>query len=152
MTSVSFCVIAAIFIGASIYTMVTCSTCSPFVEYEKSLDSEQLRMYKQIVTERKNIYLGGLVLGSLLALLYLYTNGLELGAVGNSCIFVAIAMSTQYLFYMLYPKSNYMVTSMKNEEQLNKWLAVYKHMQNRYHVGMLLGLVGYFLFAFAIQK
>ena len=81
MSSVSLCntlcIIAAIFIGASVYTMVTCPTCSPFIEYQQSLDEEQLKMYKQITNERRNIYLGGLVLGSLLAFLYMYSNNLR---------------------------------------------------------------------------
>ena len=65
--SLSFCVIAAIFIGASIYTMITCKSCSPFVEYEQSLNEEQKQIYMKVVEERQKIYLTGLVLGSFLA-------------------------------------------------------------------------------------
>lgn len=147
-----FCIIAALFIGASVYTIMTCKTCSPFVEYEESLNNEQKQIYKKIVNERQQIYLTGFVVGTVLGLLYLYVNNLGLSPLKHSCIFVAITLSIQYLYYMLYPKSNNMVTLMENREQLNKWHAVYKHMQYRYHIGMVLGIIGYFLFAYGIKK
>lgn len=150
--SVAFCLVATIFVTASVYTMISCKTCSPFVEYEKSLNAEQLQVYHQVVKERQNIYLIGLVIGTLVAFIYLYTNGLGLNPLNNSCVFVAIALAIQYIVYTLYPKTNYMVTLMKNEDQLQKWLAVYKHMQTKYHIGMVLGCVGYFLFAYGIQQ
>ncbi|QKF94768.1 hypothetical protein QKU48_gp1310 [Fadolivirus algeromassiliense] len=150
--SISFCIVAAIFVGASVYTMLTCKSCSPFVEYEQSLNQEQKQIYQNVVNERQKIYLTGLVVGTVLALLYLYGSNLELSPLKHSCIFVGIALATQYLYYMLYPKSVHMVTLMESQDQLKKWNAVYKHMQYRYHVGMVLGLVGYFLFSYGVKK
>ena len=149
--TLSFCVIAAIFIGASIYTMITCKSCSPFIEYEQSLDIEQQKIYKTVLKERQQIYLTGLVVGTLLAFVYLYMNNLGLSPLNNSCVFVAVVMATQYFYYILYPKSNNMVTIMNSKQQLEKWHSVYKHMQYRYHFGMLLGLVGYFLLSYGLQ-
>ena len=150
--NISFCVVAAIFLGASIYTMITCNKCSPFIEYEQSLNPEQKVLYKQIVEERQKIYLTGLVLGTILAFAYLYFNKLDLNPLKNSCIFVAIALITQYMYYMLYPKSAYMVNNLENKDQSSKWLAVYKTMQYKYHIGMILGLVGYFLLSYGLLK
>ena len=149
--TLSFCVIASIFIGASIYTMLTCKSCSPFLEYEQSLDAEQAQIYKSVLEERQKIYLNGLVLGTLLSFVYLYFNNMEFNPLTNSCVFVAIVLSTQYLYYTLYPKTHNMVTLMKNQSQLKKWHAVYKHMQHRYHLGMVLGLIGYFLLSYGLQ-
>lgn len=149
--TLSFCVIAAIFIGASIYTMLTCKSCSPFLEYQQSLDAEQAQVYKNVVEERQHIYLTGLVLGTLLSFVYLYVNNLGLNPITNSCVFVSIALFTQYLYYVLYPKTHHMVTMMKDKSQLKKWHAVYKHMQYRYHLGMVLGLIGYFLLSYGLQ-
>jgi len=150
--SVAFCLVATVFVVASIYTMLTCKTCSPFIDYEQSLNPAQLAVYKQVVKERENIYLIGLVIGILFSFAYLYMNNLGLNPLNNSCIFVSIALTTQYLVYMLYPKTNYMVTLMENKDQLNKWLAVYKHMQYKYHIGMVLGFVGFFLFSYGVQQ
>jgi|LakMenEpi03Aug12_release.lakeMendotaPanAssembly.Ray.scaffolds.fasta_scaffold513082_2 hypothetical protein len=147
----SYCAVAAIFIGASIYTMMTCKKCSPFLEFETSLTPQQKHMHSQIIKERERIYLSGLILGTLLAFVYLYGYGLSMNPLKSSCVFVAIALATQYIYYMLAPKSQYMVTEMNNKDQLEKWLAVYKHMQYRYHFGMVLGLIGYFLFAYGFQ-
>jgi len=150
--NITFCVVAAIFLGASIYTIITCKQCSPFIEYEKSLNSEQKVLYTQIVEERQKIYLTGLILGTILAFAYLYFNKLDLNPLKHSCIFVAIALVTQYMYYMLYPKSAYMVNNLENKDQSSKWLAVYKTMQYKYHVGMILGLVGYFLLSYGLLK
>jgi uncharacterized protein YacL len=149
--SISFCVIAAIFLGASIYTMITCSSCSPFLDYEQSLDEKQRTVYHKVVAERQRIYLTGLVLGTLLAFVYLYTNNLGISPFNNSCVFVSISLFTQYIYYILFPKSHNMVTIMNSKTQLEKWHAVYKHMQFRYHGGMVLGLIGYFLLAYGLQ-
>jgi len=56
------------------------------------------------------------------------------------------------MYYMLYPKSAYMVNNLENKDQSSKWLAVYKTMQYKYHVGMILGLVGYFLLSYGLLK
>jgi uncharacterized protein YacL len=148
----SICAVAFVFIGASIFTMLTCKTCSPFIDYEKSLDVEQLEVYKQVVLERQKIYLHGLCLGAILAFCYLYFTGQSINPLTNSCIFVAIALFTQYCYYMLYPKSEYMVTLMKNKDQLQKWQNVNKHMQYRYHLGMVFGVIGYFLLSYGLQQ
>ena len=152
MTSISSCLIASIFVAGSVYTMLSCKSCSPFLEYEQSLSPEQKAIYQKVVEERQKIYIYGLALGSLLALLYLYSTGLETSRMQASCIFVAIALATQYLYYMLSPKTFDMVTLMENKDQLTKYNNVYKHMQYRYHFGMLLGLIGYFLFAYGIKQ
>lgn len=149
---ISFCLIASIFMGASIYTMLSCKDCPPFIEYEKSLDETQHQEYTKIVRERVSIYITGLILGTILALLYLYLNNMDIDPFKHSCIFVAIALTTQYLYYMLYPKSAYMVTKMKSTDQLIKWQAINKHMQYKYHMGMLLGIIGYFFLSYGLNK
>ena len=147
----SYCVIAAIFIGASIYTMLTCETCSPFTDFLESLTPEQKVKYTQIIQERQRLYVHGLVLGSIVSLLYLYFATGTFNPLTNVCAFVAIALAVQYFYYTLTPKSQWIITSLDKEDQRQKWLNVYTHMKTRYHVGMLLGLIGYGLFAFSTQ-
>lgn len=150
--NISYCLIATIFVVASVYTMLTCKHCSPFLEYEQSLSPQQKLIYEEIVSERQRIYLTGLILGTVLAFLYLYMNNLSLNPLENSCVFVAIAMLTQYFYYKFTPKSRMMLSYMQNQDQINKWLDVYNHMTFRYHFGMLLGLIGYFIFSYNIQN
>lgn len=144
------CIISAIFLGASLYTILTCKNSQTFLDYENSLDLEQKNMYNKIVAERRGLYFKGLIIGSILAMLYLIYVKKTDNPLTHSCAFVAIAMFVQYMVYTLSPKSDYMIRHMKNGDQVDKWLEVYKTMKNRYHMGMLLGLVGYFLFSFGI--
>jgi len=149
---ISYCVVAAIFIGASFLTIFSCKSCGTFVDYQNSLDDKQKQVYEKIVNERQMIYIVGLIIGSLIALGYLYATKGTLNPISNSCIFTAIAMSTQYMIYTLYPKSDHMIKYLDNADTREKWLNVYNTMKFRYHVGMLLGLVGYFALSYGLSQ
>ena len=148
------CLIAFMFIGASIFTILTCHKCEPFNTYIKSLDSKQQIIYTSIVEERRNVYIYGAILGAILACIFLFFVTLKPQSQSRNkqtffsiaIAFSAIALLTQYIFYMLYPKQ-YMLPHLKNNEQIVGWLAVYRSMQYKYHLGMLLGIIGYFVFA-----
>ena len=136
---------AFIFIGASIFTTMTCTKCEPFLEYENSLDESQKNVYKNIIKERRNIYIVGTFLGLVLGGIYLYANSYELNNSVNAMVFVGIILTVQYFYYYLMPKSDYMITHMRSADQNKKWLQVYKFMLVRYHLGMLFGLIGFFI-------
>jgi len=144
------CIVAAAFIGASIYTMIKCTSCGPFTDYQNSLDAEQNIEYGKIVKERRLLYIKGLIVGIILAAAYLYYVTGTVNPMEHSCVVAAIVMFTQYMVYTLTPKSKYMVTMLKNSDQQSKWLDVYKFMKNRYHIGMLLGIVGYFILSYIV--
>ena len=63
----------------------------------------------------------------------------------NGCIFTLITMGTAFLYYMLMPKSKYMLEVINDDEQNELWLEVYREMQLRYWGGFLLGVVGFAL-------
>jgi len=143
------CLVAFMFVGASLYTMLNCTKCPPFTSYFDSLDNKQKYLYLSIVEERKKLAMWGLMLGLLLAFFYLFFMKNKINIFMNGCAFAGIVLLTQYLFYMLYPKTDYMVLHLK-QEQMEGWLNVYKQMQYRYHMGMLLGVVGYFLLGMSL--
>lgn len=146
---ISFCAIATIFIISSLYMVLTCKSCSPIKEYEESLDEQQKKIYNNIVKERMKIYLYGFAFGIIIALGYLYLNNMSF-PMANSCIFVSIAFITQHIIYSLYPKSDYMVRHLKSVDQVNKWFDVYRFMIKRFHIGAVIGLIGYFLLSFGL--
>jgi hypothetical protein len=63
---------------------------------------------------------------------------------------VAISFVTNYFYYVLSPKSDWMLNHIKTPEQTKAWLGMYRGMQVYYHTGLVLGLfaVGTFAFAF----
>ena len=58
---------------------------------------------------------------------------------------------TQYLVYSLHPKKNWMLNHLKSREQNKAWLGMYTHMKNRWHSGLVMGLISYALFTYYIQ-
>jgi hypothetical protein len=111
----------------------------------KSTEPKQKKLYESIVDERLSIYLQGVVIGVIISLVYLYFIKGTTDVLKHSCIFTSISLFVQYIYYSLTPKSAWMVTNLKNQEQTQDWLDVYKFMKYRYHMGMVLGLIGYFL-------
>ena len=66
------------------------------------------------------------------------------------CIVTSTAFITNYFYYMLYPKTDWMLNHITNGEQSKLWLEMYKKMSLYYHSGLVLGIiaVGFLAFAF----
>ena len=148
----SWCAVATALIVASIFTSCSCIgfiTRSDVIQkYQKSLDGELLNTYKTVVAERLRIYFTGAAIGLLLALAYLYTTR----TTGyNWCMFAAIILVVQMFYYLLSPKSTYMVNHLRTDEQRQLWTEVYRTMQLRYISGMLVGAIGYFVLGYGLR-
>tara|TARA_B110000037_G_C17088422_1_gene492964 strand:- start:1476 stop:1928 length:453 start_codon:yes stop_codon:yes gene_type:complete len=106
------------------------------------LSDEEINIYKNIINERRNIYFMGLCLGVILSIIYI----LFLCKIKNNIWFkiicgIAITMTVNYFFYILYPKSQYMIQHLDKKSENIAWLKIYKTMQFRYHLAFLLGLI-----------
>jgi uncharacterized membrane protein len=126
-------------LGASIaIPITTCGSCS---EFKESLSLEQQVKYKQVTKKRFRNYIVGLLIGIVFAAIYYYFFCRNNLSYGNSCIIISILLGTQYLYYMLAPKS-YIINELTNDDQRKKWLVVHKTMMFRYHLGFVLGVLG----------
>lgn len=107
------------------------------------LNDEEIDIYQEIVEERRNIYLIGLGLGMMLSYLYLkYFNRGQL----DGMMSVSITGVVNYFFYVLMPKSKYMIEYLDEPEENQAWLDIYRTMQMRWHGAFLLGLfAAYFI-------
>lgn len=108
----------------------------------KAVFSDELdKKYDEIVKERRNLYLQGLLLGMGLASIWLLMNRKLLGKnrFYYISIFFSVSLLTALLFYMLMPKSDYMLNYLKSPEENKAWLKMYRTMQSRYLYGLLLG-------------
>ena len=82
-------------------------------------------------------------IASILALFVLNNNKMfKVTKLVNICFVLATSFTVNYFFYILHPKSDYMVLHLKNLEEKMAWLDIYKTMQFNYHLGFALGLVG----------
>jgi len=146
------CIIASMFIVAMIFTMYKSDSISSIQEFTQILSIKQKAIYKKITDERRNIYFTGFGLGLLLSFLFLFwksstKNSYKINRFSTICVVGAITFMTNYFYYILSPKSDWMILHIEGDKQKKAWLSVYKIMQYNYHFGALLGLVGAFFIA-----
>ena len=141
----SFCLIGAALLGSMIMTMLVSKKSKPFVTFMSLLDDNQQQIYKSVIRERTNIYIQGLVIGVALALLITYHTGFK--TIGNVCLFIVVSLGFNWIYYLLYPKTTYMLNHLSSSDQVKAWLSIYKEMKFRSYTGLLLGVFGYVLIA-----
>lgn len=142
------CGISLMFLCSMIYMSVGPHITSPglFKNLQSVLTREQLKIYDKIVNERLTIYLTGYGLGFILSALIIYYNRNlsskdKLTNAPLMCIVGSVSFLTNYFYYILSPKSDWMVLHLTTAEQKKQWLNVYKNMQWNYHFSFLLGIL-----------
>jgi ABC-type microcin C transport system permease subunit YejE len=140
------CIIAGAFIISSIFVCLRVDKQTLKDPLFNLLSEENKKRYINIANERKDIYLKGFGIGfivSLIALLFINNNKMfKVTKLVNICFVLATSYTINYFFYILHPKSDYMVLHLKNTEEKHAWLDIYKTMQFNYHLGFALGLIG----------
>ena len=160
MVCANSCMFASIFLIANIYMMFSCVNDTNKSEFKKTLTSKQKEIYEKIISERKNIYYGGFALGIALSILALYIGENYLFFIDKKnkatlpkvCTITTITFITNYFFYILYPKSDYMLLHLTNKAQIEGWLAIYKKMQYKFHFGFVLGIIAVTIYAYGFCK
>ena len=146
------CLLGFVLLGGMLYTMSVGKNNKVFKDFNATLNEDQKKKYREIASERLNLYLQGLFLGLIVAVLSMR---LKLGKMLKAktpkvCAFVVIALVITHVYYMGMKKSSYMLNHLENQEQVNAWLEIYKHMKTRKLIGMLIGVLGYVLVAWAM--
>ena len=148
--SCTLCAIAFVFLATNIASPIVASSKQHLhYAFQQTLNDDQNQRYERIVRHRRNLYLHGLVLGVLVACLVVgvvmrvapLTNEVSYG-----CLAVVVLFVVEFLYYMLSPKGEYMVSVLDTQEQRDAWLAVYRHMQVSMYGSFACALVGSFLF------
>jgi hypothetical protein len=155
MVCVISCMISAIFIIGMIYFYNLTDKSTIVKHYKSSLSSDLRKRYEKITKERTNISYQGYILGVILSLGIIFYNLKIKGAKMNStslvCTVVATAFVSNYFYYMLSPKSDWMLNHMNNQEEVKAWLLMYREMQYNYHMGLVLGIIAVGILAFAFR-
>jgi uncharacterized protein YacL len=123
--------------------------------YKDKLSTDLKNRYDKISKERMKISYYGYLIGfiiSLLIILYNYNlKGKKLNTTSVVCIVVATSFLTNYFYYILTPKSDWMLNHINNPEQIKAWLQMYREMQLNYHLGLVLGIIAVGILAFAFR-
>jgi len=145
--------ISAIFIIGMIYFYNATRRSGVRDIYIQQLNEQQRIAYSTIVKERLDISIKGYLLGAVLSsivIAYNY-NKKRFQASSVVCMVLAISFITNYFYYMLSPKSDWMLNHVESKEQTEAWLQMYRSMQYYYHLGLVLGIVGIGVFAYAFR-
>lgn len=152
MSCMTDCVLAFGFVGASIFVMLKDKSYKN--ELYSKLSDEKKKKYNSIRKERMMIWIKASLLAAFISVSFTKFGDklFPEKAFNKSCINTLIFFGVQYLAYMLHPKSDWMLNYVEDNEQAKLWLKKYKYMQGRWHMGMLLGIVGYFFLSMVVFK
>jgi hypothetical protein len=149
------CMISAVFVIGMIYFYHMTDKSAIVKHYKEMLSPELQKRYEKISQERRAIsYYGyglGLIFSLCLIFYYLQIKKVKMSASALVCMATATTFLTNYFYYMLSPKTDWMLNHMNKQEEVNAWLQMYRGMQYNYHMGMALGIVAVGIFASAFR-
>lgn len=151
------CMISAVFVIGMIYFYNMADKSAIVKHYKSSLSSDLLKRYDKITKERTNISYQGYALGVILSLGIIFYNlkikspSQRMTTFSLVCTVLATAFITNYFYYMISPKSDWMLNHMNSQAEVKAWLLMYREMQYNYHLGLVLGIIAVGVLAFAFR-
>ncbi len=149
------CMISSVFVIGMIYFYNMTDKSAVVKHYKSSLSNDLQKRYEKIAKERTTIGYQGYALGVILSLGIIFYNlnirGSKMNTTSLVCTVVATAFVTNYFYYMLSPKTDWMLNHMNNQEEVKSWLLMYREMQYNYHMGLVLGIIAVGTLAFAFR-
>ena len=149
------CMISAIFIIGMIYFYNMTDKSEIVKHYKEKLPSDLQNRYEKIAKERMKISYYGYILGFILSLFIIFYNlkikGVKMNTFSLVCTVMATCFLTNYFYYMLSPKSDWMLNHINSPEQVKAWLQMYREMSFNYHAGLALGIIAVGIMAFAFR-
>jgi uncharacterized protein YacL len=147
--------ISAVFIIGMIYFYNMTNKSEIVKHYKDKMPTDLQKRYENISEERRKISIYGYILGFILSLFIIFYNlklkGARLNNTSLVCTVMATCFLTNYFYYMLTPKSDWMLNHINNPELVKAWLQMYREMSYNYHAGLALGIVGVGILAFAFR-
>lgn len=149
------CIIAFIFIIGKIYFYNATINNKVVKHYKDKLPTNLKTLYDKLSKERLYISLYGYGLGLIISLFIIYYNlklkREKLNNLSLVCTVISVTFITNYFYYILSPKSDWMLNHINNEEQSKAWLEIYRKMQVNYHLGFVFGIIAVGILALAFR-
>lgn len=140
--NITICMVSMTLLISSIYLSIINKDSTKFSKFNNLLNKEQKDIYNKIVNERLYIYIGGMILGIILGLLYYYYNQ---KTSHKFCKVIGIMIISKLLFYYLFPKRPLMLYSLTNKAQTDAWADIYTEMKSRWIKSLIIGFIGYII-------
>jgi len=149
------CILSAIFIIGMIYFYNKTNSSLIVKQYKEQLPADLQKRYDNISKERRTISYQGYCLGFVISILIIFYNFKikkeKMNATPLVCTVIATTFITNYFYYILYPKTDYMLNHINNQQEVKRWQIMYREMQFNYHMGVVLGIIAVGLLAFAFR-
>jgi uncharacterized protein YacL len=147
--------VSLIFIIAMIYFYNMTDKSKIVKHYKNKLSSDLQKRYDKISKERMIISYQGYAFGFILSLVIIFYNlkikGSKMATTSLVCTVIASSFVTNYFYYSLSRKSDWMLNHTGSPEEVKAWLQMYKEMKYNYHMGLVLGIIAVGIFAFAFR-
>ena len=144
------CAISCVFIIGMIYFYNATDKSEIVKQYKATLPADLQKKYEEITSERRNISYQGYGLGLLLSFVILYHRR-KMNTISLVCTVMSTCFLTNYFYYMLSPKSDWMLNHVTDKDQVHAWLLMYRAMSFNYHLGIVFGIIAVGIFAFAFR-
>ena len=112
-------------------------------EFVNMLAPDQKIIFNQIKRRRSMIYLMSMLFGA--GFSFAVLRGAKLTGLSGVCVAMMVMMGVAYVSYIIWPKGPYMLDYLTGRDQVHAWLVMYRGMMKLYHMGFVLGVVGYCL-------
>ena len=142
MSCFNSCMVAFALLGSKLLIMGSSGYSKNKYELVNMLNDKQKEAYFNIVKERGTLFMRGIILGCTIAFItvYLMSSG---NTLSKTCLFLTISILTSHYYYLLMPKSDYILKHLENKEQINAWLKMYKEMNFKSNLGNILGAAAF---------
>jgi len=149
------CMISTIFIIGMFYFYNRTNESKIIKHYKYSLSSNLQKIYDKISFERKMISYKGYILGFIISFFIIYYNKyikhVKINTSSLICIVLSISFLVNYFYYILSPKTDWLLNHLQNSEDIRAWLLMYREMQYNYHIGLVLGIIAVGILAFGFR-
>ena len=149
------CSLSLVFIIGMIYFYNKNSYNTTVLNYKSQFPTNLQDLYEKIVNERRNISYRGYALGLIISLIIIFYNlSLKKNKLQNLpllCIVISTSFITNYFYYVLSPKSNWMLDNLTNPRLIKLWLKMYRIMQYNFHMGLVLGIIAIAILTLAFR-
>lgn len=150
------CSISLVFLIGMVYMTTAMSDNDTMRKYKQQIPDKFKALYQDIVEERRCIYYTGYGIGIFVAMLFILFNNRVLdksfSTTSMVCITTSTAFVVNYFYYVLTPKTNYMLDHIETPQQTRAWLKMYKMMQFQYHMGLVVGIIAVAILSYAWCK
>ena len=109
--------------------------------YKRELPVAAQRALKVATREGAGLAFEGLVLGMIAGAFLVLLSG-KMGKMSGVCVLAATAFVVQFMYYMLSPKSEWVLRHLHTPSERHGWLRMYREYQKAYYGSILAGIIG----------